>query len=107
MIRRIGIELLKAQNAQGNTIYVDALKVLEINPRARFHVDLPSSTFAGKSAQLLFPIAESGGKVGTNVYGILLTCVLEMIKRTASGIKIRNSEKLTIDVIRRLEGVKR
>ena len=103
LMHQIAAAILRQKESEGASKYVDALRALETNPKELYYVDLPGAVFSGKATQLLFPIAENSGRVSVVVRGVLLSCAISLIKRTAAGIKVKNSEKLTADVIRRLE----
>lgn len=95
--------ILKQLEATGYVRAMDAIKQLESNSKGIYYVDLPASQFGGKAVDLLFVTSESAGKVHTTVYGILLTCVIEEARREAANLRAKNSDKLTAELIRRLE----
>ena len=88
---------------QGCDKFVDAIKTLESNSKAIHYAVLPFSAFEGKDALLLFPIIQNSGEIQVVVRGALFDCAVSMAKREAAGIKAKNSEKKTGEVIRRLE----
>ena len=51
------------------------------------HVSLPAEPFSGAGSQLVFPVSEQSGTISVPVQGLLLDCVVNCIKRTASGIR--------------------
>lgn len=102
LIRTAAIELLKQQADKGNSKFTDAVKALENDSKAIHSVPLPK-TFIGKDTELLFPIINPSFSPQVNVSGLLLTCVVEAIQRSASGIKKKRSEITVAEVIRRLE----
>ena len=103
LICAVTASILKQKEAEGSARFTDAIKALENKPKEMYYVDLPPLVFSGKATQLLFPIAEGSGKTSIVVRGVLLECAISLAKRTAAVIKGKASEKLTSDVIRRLD----
>ena len=97
------VALLREMEGQGCDKFVDAIKTLESNSKAIHYAVLPFSAFEGKDALLLFPIIQNSGEIQVVVRGALFDCAVSMAKREAAGIKAKNSEKKTGEVIRRLE----
>lgn len=97
------VALLREMEGQGCDKFVDAIKTLESNSKAIHYAVLPFSAFEGKDALLLFPIIQNSGEIQVVVRGALFDCAVSMAKREAAGIKAKNSEKKTREVIRRLE----
>ena len=103
LICAVTASILKQKEAEGSARFTDAIKALENKPKEMYYVDLPPLVFSGKATQLLFPIAEGSGKTSIVVRGVLLECAISLAKRTAAVIKGKASEKLTSDVISRLD----
>ena len=103
LLSSVTASILKQKESEGASRFTDAIKALENNPKERYYVDLPVQVFSGKATQLLFPIAESSSRITIVVRGVLLECAISLAKRTAAVIKGKTSEKLTSEVIRRLE----
>ena len=99
----IAIELLRKMMDNGVLKIKEAISQLEENQDKGYHAYLPLKPFEGKDTELLFVAHESAGKFYTHVNGILLACVVSLIKRTADGARGRMSEKTTEDIIRRIE----
>ena len=102
-ISNITIEILKQLLSAGCVKIADAMKQIEANRKAVYQVELPASIFGGKASQLLFLTSESAGMIHVPVYGILLSCALDLAKRESNAIRGKKSEKNSVDVIHRLE----
>ena len=103
LLSSVTASILKQKENEGAARFTDAIKSLESNPKEMYYVELPVPVFSGKATQLLFPIAESSGRITIVVRGVLLECAISLAKRTAAVIKGKTSEKLTSEVIRRLD----
>ena len=103
LLSSVTASILKQKEGEGAARFADAIKSLESNPKEMYYVELPVPVFSGKATQLLFPIAESSGRITIVVRGVLLECAISLAKRTAAVIKGKTSEKLTSEVIRRLD----
>lgn len=97
------IALLREMESQGCDKFSDAIKTLENDTKSIHYAVLPYLVFEGKAALLLFPISQNSGEIQVMVRGVLFDCAIAMAKREAAGIKAKNSDKKTADVIRRLE----
>ena len=103
LLSAVTVSILKQKENEGSARFSDAIKALENNLKEMYYVDLPIPVFSGKATQLLFPIAENSGQITIVVRGVLLECAISLAKRTAAALKGKTSEKLTSDVIRRLD----
>lgn len=103
LLSAVTVSILKQKENEGSARFSDAIKALENNLKEMYYVDLPIPVFSGKATQLLFPIAENSGRISIVVRGVLLECAISLAKRTAASLKGKPSEKLTSDVIRRLD----
>ena len=102
-LSQVTIEILQQIEKAGCPMATDAIKQLEANMKGVYSVYLSPEEFHDKASELLFVITSNSGRVHVTVNGILLVCVLELIKRETNAIRGKNSEKRTSDVIHRLE----
>ena len=103
-LNHLAIGILKERLQFGDLKISEAIKALETNPKLRLNIKLPYDEFVGKESLLLFQIYSIAGEITAPVSGLLLECVLALIKRTQSRIRKKKSEIETTDVIRLLEG---
>ena len=102
LLRCAAAGILRQLEERGDTKLTDVLRTLDNEPKAIYSVILPND-FIGKDNKLLFPIINPMLRPQVNVTGLFLKSVTEMIKRSAGGIKKKNSEITTSEIIRRLE----
>ena len=102
LVQAIAAELLERERAAGSQKYGEALRRLEEERGTVRHVSLPAEPFSGAGSQLVFPVSEQSGTISVPVQGLLLDCVVNCIKRTASGIRPAGRELMTEQVAARI-----
>ena len=102
LIRYCAVGVLRSLPATSFTKYNDAIRELETHPKKIYTINLPYDVFSGKGNMLLFQVSENSGAINVTVSGILLRCVTELIKRTATTVKKKKSEITTSEIIGRI-----
>ena len=86
--------VLKERLNKGDIRFKDALRSIENDPKAIFHVSISRDT-AGKAGVLLFPVENAALAPAVTVRGILLDCVTDCLRRYMGSLK-KNKEKKEI-----------
>lgn len=101
-IARLAAKLLIELESEGYVKVMDAVKQLE-NHEDIYSVDLIDADFMEGTDGLLFQVHKNSAGGHVIVNGILLDCVIDLVRREARAIHMANSEKRTADVVRRLQ----
>lgn len=98
----IAIEILKQMIDSGFVRAKDAVKHLDANSRESYVVEVSADRFGSKESEFLFLCSNTSGIVHISVKGILLECVIDLIKREVATFR-RSGETSTSEVINRLD----
>jgi len=98
-------QILLKEDPDGQINLWDALKHIEENEKTLRIVEIPLSAINNHEELLLFRTSILDDKLILKVEGVLLTCTLDFIKRTAMAMKVAKKELSTSDVIGRLNRI--